>query len=135
MTKEAVLINRLKKELPELLGVYVFGSRISGHSRPESDLDVAFLLASPKPYTDTFHLFQLVADLGSEMGCPVDLVDLNRAPTDLRFEIITTARRIYCADKTQCDTFEMLTYSLYQKLEEERSGIIQAVKERGSIYG
>ncbi len=134
MEKQETLINQLQEQLPGLVGVYVFGSRYAGPVRPDSDLDVAFLLPSPDLSPKPYFLFQLAAELESKLGCVVDLVDLHQAETDFRFQILTQSERIYCADKTLCDTFEMLAYSLYQKLEEERFEIVQEVKKRGSVY-
>ncbi len=56
-------------------------------------------------------------------------------PTDLQFQVISTGKRIYCVDETACGTFDMLTYSTYQRLERERKEIVEVIKERGSVYG
>ena len=65
----------------------------------------------------------------------VDLVGLQEASTDFRFVIVSTGQRIYCSDRTYCDTFDMIAYSMYQRLELERREIVEAVKKRGRIYG
>lgn len=69
------------------------------------------------------------------LSADVDLVNLQQANIDFRFIIVSTAKRIFCADRTFCDNFEMITYSMYQYFEEERKPIIEDIKKRGRIYG
>ena len=52
-----------------------------------------------------------------------------------RFVIVSSGQRIYCNDRAYSDTFDMIAYSMYQRLELERREIVEAVKKRGSIYG
>jgi len=49
-------------------------------------------------------------------------------------EIIEADERIYCADEYRADEFEMLTISKYQRLNEERRGIIGSVLAGGNFY-
>ena len=79
---------------------------------------------------DPVLLFNLSADLGRILGAAdVDLVDLQAAKTDFRFVIISTAKRIFCSDLYFCQFFEMTTYYMYQRLEEERKHIVEDVKK------
>lgn len=55
MNRDAV-IQILRNEIPNLLAIYAFGSRIQGTARPESDLDLAVLVAG---YADALLLFNL----------------------------------------------------------------------------
>ncbi|MBE9546321.1 MAG: nucleotidyltransferase domain-containing protein, partial [Proteobacteria bacterium] len=43
-------------------------------------------------------------------------------------------RRIYQADEYAADEFDMLTISYYQKLNEERAGILEEVLASGRFY-
>jgi predicted nucleotidyltransferase len=125
----------LTEQLPSVLGIYLFGSQADGSARPDSDWDIAFLLSAPADSPEPYTLFLMAVELGEHLGQTVDLVDLHQTKTDFRFQIISTAQRIYCADRTACDSFEMVTYSMYQRFEEERKDIVEAVKNRGSVYG
>jgi len=128
------IIQFLETNLPNLKAIYLFGSRLTEeYVRPDSDWDVAFLLDS-KPM-DTLAKWNLQQNIASELNAEVDLIDLQAANTVFRFEIITTGERIFCKDDYFCDTFEMMTYSFYQKLQEERKEIIDAILKRGSVYG
>ena len=59
------------------------------------------------------------------------MINLRLASTVFQKEIIAADRRIYCADEYAADEFEMLTFSYYQKLNEERAGILDAAKRSG----
>ena len=63
----------------------------------------------------------------------VDLVNLRRVNTVLQHEIIQTGRIIYMKDEYTIDLFEMIVMSLYQKLNEERAGILKEIYKSGRI--
>ncbi|WP_367026757.1 nucleotidyltransferase domain-containing protein [Methylococcus sp. ANG] len=44
-TQRTSIVRTLQSGLPQLLAVYAFGSRIRGDARPDSDLDLAVLVA------------------------------------------------------------------------------------------
>ena len=135
MNTEARIIDLLHLHFPALQGVYLFGSRADGTSRAGSDYDIAFLNKSGTPELGAIDRFDLATSIGIKTEAEVDLVDLHHASTDFQFQIVSKGNRIFCADKTYCDFFDMTVYSMYQRLEEERKGIIEAVKKRGFIYG
>jgi hypothetical protein len=45
------------------------------------------------------------------------------------------SKLLHVTDKFEKDTFEYLTLSYYQKLNEERKYILKDIQERGNIYG
>ena len=59
-------------------GPLAFGSRIQGTAGPDSDLDLAVLVAG---YADPHGVWELAGDLEEVAGCPVDLLDLRAAST------------------------------------------------------
>ena len=64
------VINRtLQDRIPNLLAIYAFGSRIQGTAQPESDLDLAVLVAG---HAEPVTLWELAGDLTDLAGCPVD---------------------------------------------------------------
>lgn len=131
---EKDIIRFLSSNLPKLRGIYLFGSHADGTARKESDFDIGFLLEYPGKLNAS-ELFSLSNELARQLSADVDLVDLRQTNIDFRFVIVSTGKRIFCNDETLCDTFEMITYSMYQRFEEERKPIIQAIKKRGRIYG
>ncbi|HEY6527754.1 MAG TPA: nucleotidyltransferase domain-containing protein [Cellvibrionaceae bacterium] len=66
------------------MAIYAFGSRIQGNSTPDSDLDLAVLVAGYAKPEQLWHLAQDLADL---TGYPVDLLDLRAASTVMQFQI------------------------------------------------
>ncbi len=129
------IIEPILNYYPDLQAIYLFGSYGTENERVESDIDVALLMpiecAKQIEPREWLELSQLLAETaGRDMA---DLVNLREANTVFCKEIVTTGRRLYCADENAADEFEMLTLSLYQQLQEERREIIEEVIHSGSI--
>lgn len=87
MTTTAELVERLSAFFacePSVVLAYLFGSHAKGRQMPESDLDIAVLLA------DTTQENRLWRDVSSLCGCDVDLVVLNDAPATLVSAVFKT---------------------------------------------
>ena len=67
-------------------------------------------------------------------GCNFDLVDLRRASTVLQKEVVMLGCPIYCADGAAADEFDMAVMSRYQKLNDERAGILERFWSTGRTY-
>ncbi len=76
----------------------------------------------------------MASDLANIVKKDIDLVDLRKITLDVQFVIIGQGQRIYCNDLFLCDSFEMTTFSMYQRFEEEQKPIIDAIKERKKFY-
>ncbi len=63
----------------------------------------------------------------------MDLVNLRKANTVFQNEIMQQGRIIYQQDERVVDEFEMQVLSSYQKLNEERAGILEDILETGRI--
>ncbi|MGB3681000.1 MAG: nucleotidyltransferase domain-containing protein [Rubrobacteraceae bacterium] len=126
------LVERLREEFPALLAVYRFGSFGTEYERPESDLDLAVYAIKPLPAAKLWYVAQ---ELAASIGRDVDVVDLAAASTVMRLQVIRGGGRIYCADHIACETFEDYAYSSYARLNEERRGILEDIRSRGSVYG
>lgn len=81
----------LRGEWPLRLAV-LFGSAASDRQREESDVDIAILPL--KSGWDVAGERDLYVALARTAGADVDLVDIERAPTLLRWEIATTGRAL-----------------------------------------
>ena len=102
-TARDLIVQHLRSHLPGLLAIYAFGSRITGNATPDSDLDLAVLVAG---HADIITLFNLSSDLADLAGCDVDLVDLRAASTVMQHQIIQTGVRWWAKDH-QADLFEI----------------------------
>ncbi|RYH30218.1 MAG: nucleotidyltransferase domain-containing protein [Alcaligenaceae bacterium] len=124
-------VNVLRQRLPGLLAVYGFGSRVQGTARPDSDLDLAALVAG---YADVTLLWQLSGELADIAGCPVDLLDLRAASTVMQYQVITQGARWWALD-AQAALFESAILSEKTALDTARAGLLADIRKRGSVYG
>jgi len=119
-------------KLSGVLGVYLFGSVAKGTSHARSDVDLAVLCDHVLPVMDVWLLAQ---SLAKSAGVDVDLLELRRASTVMRMQIITEGRRLLCMDKAACGQFEDFVYVDFARLNEERSAILMDIRSRGTVYG
>lgn len=126
MSENDKIVRAVLKNYPAAQAIYIFGSHGALDEREDSDVDIGVLLAPQQSKaTDFSTLSDLRFELESLLKKDVDLTNLRQAPTVLQKEIMAADRRIYCADQYAADEFEMLTISYYQRLNEERAGIIK----------
>jgi predicted nucleotidyltransferase len=130
LNRDAILC-MLRDRLPGMLALYAFGSRIQGTAGPDSDLDLAVLVAG---YAEPHGLWELAGDLEEVAGCPVDLLDLRAASTVMQYQIITTGQRWWRCD-VQADLFEAAVLSEKTELDSARAGLLADIGQRGSVYG
>lgn len=130
MNREALILT-LQARVPKLLTIYAFGSRIQGTAGPESDLDLAVLVAG---YAEPLILFGLAGDLADVAGCAVDLLDLRAASTVMQYQIITTGQRWWAQDE-RAGLFEAAVLSEKTALDTARAGLMSDIQQRGTVYG
>lgn len=125
------MVAHLQAQLPGLLAIYAFGSRIQGNATAQSDLDLAVLIAG---YAQPLRLWELASELSDLAGCEVDLLDLRAASTVMQYQIITTGERWWALD-IQAALYEVMILSERTELEHARAGLLDDIEQRGSIYG
>jgi len=118
--------------VPDCLAIYRFGTWGTKDYRSDSDIDLAVLASSPLDSVVCWDLAQLLAAIA---GRDVDLVDLSRAVTVLRMQIVAMGERFFCASENEVESFEDTVFSSYVRFNEERRLILEDVKKRGSVYG
>jgi predicted nucleotidyltransferase len=126
----------LIEQFPGLQALYLFGSRATDQALPGSDLDLALLLP-PGPSDGeerALELLRVRALCEEAAGGRVDLVDLRAASTILQIEVLRAERRLLVRDALAAAEFEMLTLSYYQRLNEQRRGILGRFRETGRAY-
>ncbi len=129
------IIKKVLRHYPETQAIYLFGSYGTEYERPESDADIALLLPPDvSKKTGSLAMSRLSSELQSLLKRDVDLINLRQAPTVLRKEVVADDRRIHTGDERAAEEFEMLTLSLYQKLNEERAGIVKDAMAGGRFY-
>lgn len=75
---------------------------------------------------DSHQLFRIANRLSGEFGTEVDLIDLSRASTVFRKEVIRTGEPVRVYDEPAMRQFEMLALSDYARLNEERRETLAA---------
>lgn len=130
-----ILVKHILAALPEAQAIYLFGSAAKGRMRDDSDVDVAVLLPHVRAKElGSLALSDLAFDLMKALRRDVDLVNLRLVSTVLQKQVIENGIVLFCANDYAREEFEMLTISFYQKLNEERAGILQSLKEDRGVY-
>ncbi len=125
------LVRALQDSLTKPLAVYGFGSRITGSSDPDSDLDLAVLVEGCVDPVNLWNLGQTLADF---VQGPVDLLDLRAASTVMQYQIITTGERWWTADE-RADLYEAAILSEKTELDTARAALLADIAERGTVHG
>lgn len=125
-------ISCIRHKLPDAVAIYRYGSAGTPRERADSDVDLAVLPNRPLPPEE---LLPLVSDLAAALSRDVDLVDLLKASTVLRAQIVAYGERLYCADERACSIFEDYAYASYARFNEERRDLVADILARGSVYG
>jgi predicted nucleotidyltransferase len=126
------LVKAIRKALPQCRAVYLFGSQAQATSRPDSDVDLAFILDT-KPDADA--MFSLRSELALLLRKDVDLVDLLRADSVTQAQVVAFGQVLYAEDPAALDSYEVRVFSQYGLLNEERRAILEDIEKRGSIRG
>lgn len=114
--------------------IYLFGTYGTAWEISGSDVDIALLLP-PHRAKSVKNLAMSPCRHALESALPrtIDLINLRMANTVFQHEIIREGRVIYKTGDYPVDCFEMTVMSLYQKLNEERSGILREAMRSGRI--
>lgn len=84
-------LRQILEDHPGIRQALVFGSVASGHSRPDSDLDIA---VEADHLLNAAEKMRLIEALTLATGRPVDLIDLKTASVPLLGQILAHGRRI-----------------------------------------
>ena len=126
------LVQELRGRVPSVVAVYAFGSRARGDANGGSDFDVALLAERPLDPKERWGIQQELAVLA---GADVDLVDLLRASTVMRVQVLREALLLYESNRAARELFEATAFGAYARLNEERRGILADVAATGRVHG
>lgn len=134
-TDQNAIVKIVLGHYPAVQAIYLFGTHGTEHERPDSDIDIALLLPPEQAKKERdLVLSQCRRDLENVLYRQVDLVNARQVPTVLQKEIVGSATLLYCVDRYAVDEFEMLVLSFYQKLNEERAGVLAEGLASGRFY-
>ncbi|NUN15682.1 MAG: nucleotidyltransferase domain-containing protein [Myxococcales bacterium] len=126
------IVSILREHCPDLLAIYLFGSRASQTQAADSDWDLAVLVRG-KVAPDK--LWSLSGELATLLGSDVDLVDLRDVSTVMQYQIITTGKRLWAVEGADAGVFECAILSDKTELDTARAGLVADILETGEIYG
>lgn len=112
--------------------IILFGSFAKGTVHESSDLDLAYF--SYKKLS-SYGRFILAGELARFVNRDVDLVDIKQIDTVFTMQIFEHGIPIYIHDENEFYRQRMRAYSMYATLNEQRAALIEAVQERGSVFG
>ena len=73
LAPQGPVVTAIRNRFPNAMAIYAFGSQVHGTAGPQSDFDLAVLVAG---YADPLVLWDVAGTLADIVGCPVDLLDL-----------------------------------------------------------
>lgn len=130
LTPEGLVVRSLLAHWPDALAIYAFGSRVQGHARPDSDLDLALLVPG---YAQPLQRWELAQQLAAALGCEVDLLDLRAASTVMQYQVLMTGRCLW-AQQPAAALFECFVFNEKLDFDAARAGLLADIAQRGSIY-
>ena len=119
------IITTLIHEIPTLQALYIFGSQQDGTATNKSDIDIAFLSTEKMK---SLQRWDISKKLAKELSQDIDLIELSQTNTIFRYQILSTAERIY-GEGYEVESFETLAYSFYLRFQEECKPIVDAICE------
>lgn len=135
MNQSEQIVRIILQHYPLVQAVYIFGSYGTEEEWPDSDVDIAMLLKPEHAkILKALDLIKTQIVVSSLLHRPVDLLNLRQVSTVVQKEVVMADRRIYTADKYAAEEFEMLTLSYYQKLNQERAGVLAEGLRSGRFY-
>lgn len=119
---------------PDVEAIYLFGSYLTQDQQQHSDVDIAVLFPPERAkLLKSLAMSDCRDALEKALQRTVDLINLRTVNTVFQNEIIQHGRTICQRNERVVDEFEMLVLSFYQKLNEERAGILEDILETGRI--
>ena len=126
-----LLVARIRAQLAGVIAMYAFDSRVRGNAGPDSDLDLAVLVAG---YADPLVLWELASELAGLVACPVDLLDLRATSTVMQYQVITTGRQLWSAGLA-AGLFECYVLSEKTELDTARAPLMVDILASGKVHG
>jgi uncharacterized protein len=117
------LVEVVRRGVPDIDAIYLFGSVARGRTRPGSDIDVALLLPPGRKLSPD-ELLGTMAELESLTHRTVDLSVLNTQTQLVHAkEVVTTGVCLFARSQEGIRVFEMQVLSQYARFLEDRAPV------------
>ena len=131
LAEQGPVVSAIRSRFTDTMAIYAFGSQVQGTAGPQSDLDLAVLVAG---YAEPLALWDVAGTLADIAGCPVDLLDLRSASTVMQYQVITTGQRLWSVGLA-AGLFETYVLSEKTALDEARAPLMADIQRTGKIHG
>lgn len=131
LSEHGAVVATLRAAFPGALAIYAFGSRSQGQARPDSDLDLAVLVAG---YAPPLQLWEVSGQLADLVNCTVDLLDFRAASTVMQHQVLTLGRCLW-ARQPDAGLFECFVLGEKIALDAARAGLLADIAKEGKVYG
>ncbi|MBI5242143.1 MAG: nucleotidyltransferase domain-containing protein [Elusimicrobia bacterium] len=121
----------IRESFPDVIAVYIYGSRARGEAQADSDLDLALLLPMERT-ASTLDVLNVQSRLELITGCPVEISVLDPGSLVHAKEVVCGGRVLYSGDSIARLTFEMQMLSAYARLCEDRAPVLAAYSSEAS---
>jgi predicted nucleotidyltransferase len=111
----------------DVMAAYLFGSRVVGKMRPDSDVDTAVLLSEEDGVVRFERRLRLMSEVSDVCGREADVVVLNDAPPLLQGQILRHGWLIFERDQQARVEFEVRAGKIYADLKPMRRFFQQAL--------
>lgn len=124
-TDKLALAQRILEQHPSILAAYLHGSTAKGTSRPDSDVDIA-VLPTPGGRLSLKTRLAFAGELEAELGCPVDIGELNTNNVVYAKEVIAGGKEIFTRNRFESDRFMATCLAMYAELQQQRKEVLDA---------
>jgi len=118
---------------PEVIAIYLFGSRATGKADHSSDVDIGILLDTKDQAKQTRRRKQYMLDLANSLKKEIHPVILNYAGEELMRQIFTHGKCILVKDQKKLSLFKMTAFARIADFGYYRtrmqSGLIRSIME------
>lgn len=115
------------------LAIILFGSYSRNTQNRDSDIDIA-IIATNTEKKDIFYGKQSLENLIMK---DIDLVNIEDKDISdgIKYEILMNGIVLYCSNEYELELYKLKVFREYLELNESRQGIIDRIKQGGTIYG
>ncbi|WP_026486308.1 type VII toxin-antitoxin system MntA family adenylyltransferase antitoxin [Caldanaerobius polysaccharolyticus] len=108
---EISAINSCLQKNPNIIALYIFGSYGTAYYNKFSDIDFAVLYDKIPTLDEELALEIYISDILKRDD--VDVVNLNKAPINLKHNVIYTGDLLYCKDDIKLADFKEYVFNVY----------------------
>ncbi len=136
MEKKNNLYNYDFSQYTQLIAVYLFGSRVTGKERPDTDFDIALIVDDDFDFIRNYEFPLVVASkLEGIVGTKVDVVLFDKMDPLFQTEIRTKGKPIYVRSKEKLKRIFLKARKEFEDYLWLHKHYIKALEKRYTLHG